>query len=209
MKFFVLKRLIPSCVFSSAYFARLFFRRLIKRVERNGGFPEKYKSPLKCRYHTFLSDVEKREETLRSRAVWGNGYFTSVAIKPHCYITAGAVINHSREEAISHPGDCIRLAWRLLYYARVYVCRCKTWLLAQFEVCNLEPITFRCESANTDRCVMYRPSYRCSPLSQTQSFAHTLMSATMFINVDFAIRYFAISRAVVCTNHGRKSYRER
>lgn len=40
----------------------------------------------------------------------GNGYFTSVAIKPHCYITAGAVINHSRGEAISHLEDRIRLA---------------------------------------------------------------------------------------------------
>lgn len=112
----------PSCALLSAYFARFsFYCRVTQRIERND-FPEKYKSPRGMSVSHFSERHRTKRGAARPRAIWGNGYFTSVAIKPHCYITAGAVINHSRGEAISHPGDCIRLAWRLLYYvaSRVY-----------------------------------------------------------------------------------------
>jgi len=52
------------------------------------------------------------------------------------------VINHGG--AISHPGDCIRLGWRLLCYmararerAGVSISRARV----QFGACNLDPIT--------------------------------------------------------------------
>jgi len=111
-------------------FLRLFFIRIFRasycrpteQVERNN-FLEKYKSP-RMREDDDITLFWRREEKrdARSRAVRRNSYFMSIAIKAYCYITAGAVINHSRGEAISHSGDRICLAWRLLYrVAREYI----------------------------------------------------------------------------------------